>query len=217
MKYQEQEQALTEVIFKTLYWTWQPNGCRSSKRTDYLHKKFEELVLQPVAAQLHKNYDYDHEINVPTHEGKFKIDILARDENAHVIAFLLKLAGSSYNKNRFNYSNTEKGESLRFLSKDLQKRKVSSVNILPLQLPRFGKELKVETLNKYDIDYMYDMVKPAVAQRMQGDVLYFKIAEHILDSTTREELLKRLKAAGPKAITLVNYKAFMSGIEKIMA
>ena len=210
---------LAETIYETLCWTWRPHGCRSSKRTDYLHRRFEEVVLRVVAEKLQKSYSYGHEVSIPTHgNGKFKVDIAATSDDASLVAFLLKLVGSSYNKNRFNYANTEKGETSRVLSRDAKKRKVSSVNILPVRLPRFGQTLKVETLNKYNMDYYYnEQLSPPLSGRAQGDVLYFKIAEDVLEAESRPEMLERLLNRGPSAITLVNYDAFMKGIEKIMS
>jgi hypothetical protein len=214
-----QEDQLREVIYNTLEWTWKPHGCRSSKRTDYLHKELEDAVLQLTSTKLGLGYNYVHETKVPTaNDGTFKIDILASDSRGD-LAYLVKFIGSSYNKNRNNYANTEIGEALRFLSHDLEQRKVCSLNILPLRLPYFykGSNCKVEKLNKCDISYVHDLLKESVSRRVHSANLYFEVDETVLEAKTRTELRKRLEECGPQAIRIVNYGEFINKIEKSLS
>jgi hypothetical protein len=214
-----QENQLKELIYKTLGLTWKPHGCRSSKRTDYLHKGLENAVLQLASKKLGLEYNYVHETKVPTaNDGNFKIDILASDCRGD-LGFLVKFIGSSYNKNRHNYANTEKGEASRFLSIDLEQRKVCSINILPLELPAFNTKgsCKIEKLKKQDTSYFHDQLKESVSRRMHSANLYFKIDERVLKAKNRTELLQLLQVRGPEAIKLVNYGEFVNKIEEALS
>lgn len=215
----EDEAKLKELIYKTLERTWEPNGCRSSKRTDYLHQELEKIIFQMVSKKLGLEYNYVHETRVPTaNDGAFKIDILASDSRGD-LAFLVKFIGSSYNKNRFNYDNTEIGEALRFLSRELERRKVCSLNILPVHLPRFKSDgsCKVEKLKKNDTSYFLDCLKEDVSRRVHSANLFFEIDETVLEAKNRTELIERLRNRGQQAIRITNFGEFIKNIEKSLS
>ena len=124
------ENSFSDIIYNTLLKTYAgENGSRSSKRTDYLHQGFEKLVcsLSAAAAECTAR----HEETVISGDGKFKIELLLEGKCGDVYAFLLKLVGSSYNKNRKNYMNTVMGEVYRYLADSSEHRKVMHVNIIP--------------------------------------------------------------------------------------
>jgi hypothetical protein len=209
------EETFSDIIYNTLLKTYaSESGSRSSKRTDYLHEGFEKLVRsRSTAAAL---YSARHEESVISGDGKFKIDLLLEGNGGDAYAFLLKLVGSSYNKNRKNYMNTVIGEVYRYLAHSPERRKVMHVNIIPRRLPRFNKggEVTATELSKVnDLGFFYRNLPPAFEGRTREAVMYFTIDEDVLNAPTRHDLHERLLKAGPSSVRIENYEDFCKCLE----
>lgn len=209
------EETFSDIIYNTLLKTYAgENGSRSSKRTDYLHQGFERLLrsLSDGAAACSAR----HEETVTSGDGKFKIDLLLEGKGGDAYAFLLKLVGSSYNKNRKNYMNTVIGEVYRYLADSPDHRKVMHVNIIPRRLPRFNKDSEVMATEKSkvnDLDFFYNNLPASFEGRTREAVLYFTIDEDILGASTKHDLYERLLKAGPSSVRIENYEDFCKRLE----
>ena len=209
------EEAFSDIIYNTLLKTYaSENASRSSKRTDYLHQGFEQLVRSRSAAAA--SCTARHEESVISGDGKFKIDLLLEGHTGNVYAFLLKLVGSSYNKNRKNYMNTVIGEVYRYLANSPDRRKVMHVNIIPRRLPRFNKNGEVTATERSkvnDLDFFYNNLPSSFEGRTTEAVLYFAIDENVLGAPTKHDLYKRLLKAGPSSVRIENYEDFCKCLE----
>ena len=212
------EDSFSDIIYNTLLKTYAgENGSRSSKRTDYLHQGFERLLRSRSATAA--ACTACHEETVVSGDGKFKIDLLLEGKSGDAYAFLLKLVGSSYNKNRKNYMNTVIGEVYRYLADSPTHRKVMHVNIIPRRLPRFNKggEVVATEISKVnDLDFFYNNLPSSFEGRTREAVMYFVIDEEILSAPTRDDLYQRLLKAGPSSVRIENYEAFCGRLENFI-
>lgn len=212
------EELFSNIIYNTLLKTYgEENGSRSSKRTDYLHQGFERLLRSRSATAA--ACTACHEETVTSGDGKFKIDLLLEGKGGDVYAFLLKLVGSSYNKNRKNYMNTVIGEVYRYLADSPEHRKVMHVNIIPRRLPRFNKDGEVAATERSkvnDLGFFYNNLPSFFEGRTREAVLYFAIDEEVLGASTKEALYKRLLKAGPSSVRIENYEDFCKSLEGFM-
>lgn len=203
---------LEKMFYESLCASWaSANGSRSPKRTEALHKSFENDILRNVVKG---QGEYLHEEDVDTADGTFSIDILHRNQHKE-IAFLLKAIGSSYNKNRKNYANTTKGEVFRFLT-GTENRKVVHIDFIPNKAPKFGKkETKIETTNPQNLDYFYEAISPIFPDKATKVTFMFDIDDKVLlNVKSRKETYENLISAGPDAIKCVNYKEEMEKLKR---
>lgn len=153
---------------KTLkYSLYTPNGNRSSKRTDILHKGILEDILSPYIPEYKTDWNvhYEHKILCSRADNDrpnkdFSIDIcLENKKNKNKIYILIKSIEKSYNKNKENYANTQLGELQRiygrsnYYGESLRKQRLNDTTLFFTLLPtkvlaESSKNTKIE-LTKY--------------------------------------------------------------------
>lgn len=126
-----------------------PNGNRSSKRTDILHKGILENILRPYIPGYKNDWDihYEHKIicsraDADRPNKDFSIDIcLENKKNKNKIYILIKSIEKSYNKNKENYANTQLGELQRiygrsnYYGETLREQRINDTTLFFTLLP----------------------------------------------------------------------------------